>query len=161
MSEAEANLQILRPSRTKRRPGDIFVFQMPDKVFRFGRLISTSAQVGGFPANLVYLYDLEQDTKLPIPKLSPSRLLVPPLGTNQKPWTLGYFETVESSALAEPDVLPVHCFQDSRGWYFDENGVRLDHRHEPCGEYALQSYRTIDDILSDVLGFPQMWRRAA
>lgn len=156
MPDANTNLRVLQPSRRKRRPGDVFVYQMPDLRFRYGRLIATDARIGGFPANLVYLYKGEANTKLPIPNFSPSRLLVPPLGTNQKPWTLGYFEVLESRPLAQADLLPIHCFRDSRGWCFDEHGRQLEQAVEPCGEYALHSFRTIDDLLSDVLGFPKV-----
>jgi hypothetical protein len=153
MPDTKTNLRVLQPSRKKRRRGDVFVYQMPDDRFRFGRLISTDASIGGFPANLVYLYEAESNAKLPVPNLSPARVLVPPLGTNQKPWTLGYFEVVERQPLVQADLLPTHCFRDSRGWYFDERGHQLQHPLEPCGEYALHSFRTIDDLLSDVLGF--------
>jgi hypothetical protein len=154
--EVKTNLRVLQPSRKKRRPGDVFVYVMPDGLFRFGRLISKDAKIGGFPATLVYFYKGESSAKFPVPDLAPANLLVPPLGTNQKPWTLGYFEVVESRPLTGADLLPVHCFRDSRGWYFDERGRRLAHPIEPCGEYGLHSFRTIDDLLSDVLGFPKV-----
>jgi hypothetical protein len=150
------NLRVLQPSRKKRRPGDVFVYQMPDGLFRFGRLISTDSKVGGFPGHLVYFYKAQSNAKLPVPHLSPDNLLVAPLATNQKPWTLGYFEVVDSRPLAEADLLPIHCFRDSRGWYFDEHGRRLEHSVEPCGEYSLHSFRSIDDLLSGVLGLPKV-----
>ena len=130
---------------------------MPDEAFRFGRLISTTAEMGGFPgSHLVYFYDAKQASKHPIPELSRDAMLVPPLGTNQKPWTLGYFETLEHRPLSESDVLAQHCFRDLRGRCVDERGLLLSTPVEPCGEFALHSYRTIDDLLSDVLGFPQV-----
>jgi hypothetical protein len=52
------------------------------------------------------------------------------------------------------DVLPQHCFQDSRGWYFDEQGNRLHAAVEPVGQWGLHSYRTIDDEISKALGIP-------
>ena len=42
------NMRVLRPSREKRQPGDVFVYQMPDDAYRFGRLIARSVAVGGF-----------------------------------------------------------------------------------------------------------------
>jgi len=88
-----------------------------------------------------------------MPALSPKSLLVAPVITNQKPWTLGYFEVIESRPLRKADVLSRHCFRDIRGWYFDEFGNRLAHEEEPCGVWGLHSFRTIDDLLSDALGF--------
>ena len=141
MARICTNLQVLRPSRKARRPGDIFVYRMPDQLFRFGRLISTSAMPLGVPANLVYFYKPESHDRFPVPTLSPQSLLVAPVITNQKPWTLGYFEVLER-----------HCFRDIRGRYFDEHGNRLDHEEEPCGSWGLHSFRTIDDLLSNALG---------
>jgi len=153
MEQVSTNFRVLRPSRKRRQPGDIFVYQMPDGLFRYCRLISTDASPLGVPANMVYFFRVVSRAPLPVPALSPAELLVPPVITNQKPWTLGYFECVESRPLVPPDILPVHCFRDTRGWYFDERGNRLAERSEPCGEWGLHSFRTIDDLLSEALGF--------
>jgi hypothetical protein len=127
---------------------------MPDLRFRFGRLISTEAMIGGFPAHLVYLYKADSASRLPVPTLSPNSLLLPPLGVNQKPWTLGFFEVVESRSLHPDDVLAQHCFRDFRGRCVDERGRLLDQPTGPCGQYALHSHRSLDDLLSEALGFP-------
>ncbi len=152
MEEVRTNLRVLRPSRKRRRPGDIFVYKMPDGLFRFGRLIATDASPLGVPANLVYFYRRASHSAQPVAGVSPHELLVPPVITNQKPWTLGYFEVVESRPLESCDRLLRHCFRDTRGQYFDEHGNQLPERLEPCGEWGLHSYRTIDDLLSDALG---------
>jgi hypothetical protein len=87
-------------------------------------------------------------------RLSCERLLIPPLVVNQKPWTMGYFERVARVPLAASDVLPVHCFYSAwRNKYFDEAGRELPARIEPCGEFGLHSYLTVDDELSRALGF--------
>jgi hypothetical protein len=151
-------MRVLRPSREKREPGDVFVYQMPDGLYRFGRLVARDIAVGGFersPAqHLVYFYRGESATKDVLPDLDNLDFLVPPLVVNQKPWTLGYFERVARAPITAGQRLPTHCFRDSlRGRYFDETGSELSSPVEPCGEWALQSYRTVDDTLSSVLGF--------
>ena len=151
-------MRVLRPSREKREPGDVFVYQMPDELYRFGRLIARGVAVGGFEPSpiqhLVYFYRGESSSKSDLPNLQQLNLLVPPLVVNQKPWTLGYFERVARLPISSGESLASHCFRDSlRGRFFDEHGHQLDRSVEPCGEWALQSYRTVDDALSAALGF--------
>jgi hypothetical protein len=147
------NLQVLAPSRRAIRPGDVFVFKPASMPFFFGRVIRTDATVGGFPNGiLVYLYAVSSTDKTRVPELRRDELLLPPLATNRLPWSRGYFETVASRPLTESDVLPVHCFRSSTGRCFDEAGNPIEVPVEPMGEFALQSYRSIDDLVSDALG---------
>lgn len=147
------NLKILKPSRKKRRPGDIFIFKIKENEFGLGRIISTSSSIGGFEnVNLIYIYRTTTTDKQVIPNLSNNNLLIPPIGVNQKPWTLGYFEIIGYRELRDNDILPVHCFEDFTGRYYDDKGNILQERFEPCGENALNSYRTLDDKISLALG---------
>jgi len=150
------NLKVLKRSRRNPKVGDIFVVQMPGTPFFFGRVIRTDASVGGFDnCILVYFYRTFNNTKLPVPKLDRENLLLPPVATNARPWTMGYFENVDHSEVEKNDVRPVHCFRDFTGKLYDDNGRRLNAETEPVGEYGLQSYQTIDDLLSDALGRPR------
>ena len=63
-----------------------------------------------------------------------------------KRWFPGRFERGEAFDL--------HCFVDDRGIFYDEYGNKLSRRREPCGEYGLDSYLTIDDRISTALGIP-------
>ena len=152
--EPQVNMRVLTKSRKRPKPGDIFVFQMPDGLFRYGRVIRTDAVIGGFPnCTLIYIYSATSATKLPVPKLTKEQLLVPPIGTNRQPWLRGYFETIECRPFDHDDVLKTHCFESPTfKKYFDDQGRTLDDRCEPCGTYALDSYRTIDDAVSRALG---------
>jgi hypothetical protein len=72
---------------------------------------------------------------------------------NRMPWTKGYFETVGHSPIVEGDLLAQHCFLSAaRGRYFDENFNELPGPVEPCGDWALSSYRWLDDQIADALG---------
>jgi len=149
-------MQVLKRSRKPPREGDIFVYQVKSHPFGFGRVIRLNTKIGGFErVILLYLYDAFSPTKEPVPKLDRRKLLVPPLGTNQRPWTMGYFETICHRPLEAEDVLPVHCFWDDMYEpvrYFDEFGRRLKKRSEPCNVDALGSFRTIDVEISLALG---------
>lgn len=152
------NLRVLKPSRKAPRAGDVFVMQLPDDRYVFGRVMSTEAMAGAsMPgAILIYVYRPRFDsTDLPPrSELSRERLLVSPMMTNRRPWSKGYFETVAHWPLEPDDVLPQHCFLSAaRGRYFDEKGNELPGPIEPVGDYGLHSYRTIDDAVSAALGF--------
>lgn len=52
------------------------------------------------------------------------------------------------------DVLEQHCFSSpSRGRHFDEWGNEAPGAVEPVRDRDLHGYRTIDDEISDALGF--------
>lgn len=151
------NMLVLRKSRKKPSPGDIFTYLMPDQLYRFGRVIRTDAQVGGFgDCLLIYLYSAESENATSIPTLRKEELLFPPLATDRHVWVWGYFQTVEQRCLVDDDVWPVHCFyDDTRTFelYKDEYGKRLPRRSEPCGDTGLCGAGFIDARVSMALGF--------
>lgn len=150
------NLAVLKISRKVPKAGDVFVLQPLGRDFYFGCVIRTDATIGGFKnVILLYIYDITSPTKNPVPQLSPLRLLIPPKGTNRRPWTMGYFETIAHKVLLPQDVLSQHCFYDPlRKGYVDADGRERTTRFEPCGFDALDSFRTIDDAISRALGIP-------
>lgn len=158
---SETNLRILTPSRKKQRPGDVFAMQMPDELYLFGRVISNEAipGIGMSGAILIYVFRSRSEVKVPPDRaeLRPANLLVSPMMTNRLPWSRGYFETIERWPLEASETLGIHCFlHPYTGEYFDEKGNELPGPVEPVGDYGLHSYRTIDDEISDALGFPRV-----
>jgi len=149
------NMRALRKSRTLPTAGDVFVFQMPDSLFRYGRVIQTDTNIGGFKNSiLIYIYRATSGNRKPIPQLTRDDLLIAPTGTDRCVWTRGYFENIENRLLTTDDVLPVHCFWSGVfDCYKDELGNRLSRRHEPCGLFGLGSEVTIDCQVSMALGF--------
>jgi hypothetical protein len=159
----ETNMVVLERSRRRQQVGDLFTLRLGTRPYLFGRVVRTDANAGGFPnSNLVYIFRIESD--LPVPPdradLRPSNLLVPPIMTNRLPWSRGYFRTIASWPIGPGEALQRHCFEEPRRppdyphRYFDEHGVELPNRVEPCGEWGLHSYRTIDDAVSRALGMP-------
>jgi hypothetical protein len=147
------NLAVLKKTRGRPAPGDIFAMLPPDGLYLYGRVIATDANAGGFEgANLIYVYRARSKEKTAIPELLRAQLLLPPLMTNNLPWTKGYLEVVKNESLGQLERLPQHCFCDVRGWYFDEKGSRLARPTEPVGVFGLHSFRSIDDEISRALG---------
>jgi hypothetical protein len=150
------NLQVLKKTRRKPEAGDIFAMLPPDAGgYLFGRVIQTNANplgVGG--GILIYVYQPRSQGKETVPVLFRDQLLIPPMITNRLGWSRGYFEFLEHHDLGRMDRLRQHCFKDSRGLFFDEQGSRLTTEVPPVGEWGLHSYRTIDDEISSALGIP-------
>lgn len=159
MIEEGINLHVLRPSRKKLVPGDVFVMQPRKDRFIFGRVILVDLPSGKAPipgSNLIYIYRWMSESKQPnMEQLSRHNLLIPPIYINRLPWSKGYFETVARLELQAEDVLERHCFRRFNGDYFNEVGERLQEPVEPCGRWGLASYLVVDDEVSDALGYPR------
>lgn len=159
MPQPQTNLQVLRRSNKKPQPGDIFVMQLSDDTYLFGRVVSAEPDPAPMPLSyLIYVYADRSLTKEPaLERLHPDRLLLPPVFINRMPWTKGYFETVEHEDLDNDAMLPQHCFWDAaRARYVDLQHNPLPGEIQPCGDWALSSYRWLDDQVSDALGIPRV-----
>lgn len=134
--------------------------QLPTEKYLFGRVILAEPPREQAPmpaANLIYVYALQAETNQPDYRLlNPESLLIPPVWTNRLGWTKGYFQTIENLPLRPDMLLRQHCFRRDDGVYLDQIGARLAGRSEPCGEWALVSYRWIDDHISDALNIPRV-----
>jgi hypothetical protein len=159
--DPQTNIKVLKASRKKPRPGDVFAMQLPDGTHLFGRVVGAELEPPLAPmplAYLIYVYDVRSAGKQPdLGALLPDRLLLPPVFINRMPWTKGYFENVAHQEL-EPDLLlQQYCFWDAaRGRYVDEQQNPLPQEVQPCGDWGLSSYRWLDDQISDALGVPRV-----
>ena len=154
------NLRVLARSRRAPTAGDVFVMQLADGRYLFGRVILADLSADRAPmpgSNLIYVYRELSESKGPrYEALGPNNLLVPPLFTNRLGWVRGVFETVEHGSVNPSDMLEQHCFEDVFPRRFvDERGAVLGRRIEPCGTWGLQSYRAIDDQIADALAIPR------
>lgn len=160
MTAPHTNIRVIRRSRHRPKPGDIFAMQLPDETYLFGRVILTDLPLERAPmpgCNLIYVYKFRSADKDVDPDvLTPDQLLISPLFINRMPWTRGYFEHVAYRELREQDVLRQHCFLRSNGDYLDDHKRKLPGPIEPCGDWGLNSYRTLDDQVSDAVGIPRV-----
>ena len=159
---SEPNFELLEPSRKKLIPGDTFVMRYPGIGYLFGRVIYVDLPAGRAPfpgCNLIYIYD--ERSSVPDPdglSLVRENLLVPPIFINRLPWSRGYFQTVAHTPLQAGDILERHCFDATvfnKIMFVDQDCAKLDEPFEPCGNWALDSYLTIDDAVSEALGIPR------
>jgi hypothetical protein len=157
------NFEALGRSNRMPKNGDLFTLKLVSRQFLFGRVIRADADrltAPGPACNLIQIYDRQsEDERPPVDALSPESLLIPPLWTNRKAWTLGYFKTIASLPLLPADCLSPYCFEDTLPTfgtkYRDEEGGVLPDRLEPCGIWGLVSYRWVDDRISEALGVPK------
>ncbi len=156
------NLQMIRRTRKTLTPGDIFVMQLPDSTYLFGRVMDADIQdphrTPWRGTNLLYIYDYRSATKEPdLSQLTPDRLLIPPQFCNKLGWSRGYFETVAHEPLMPSDWLEQVSYWDTfREKFIGQNSEILPGKVEPCGIWAMGNYRHIDDRVSDALGIPRV-----
>lgn len=159
LSMSEPNMRVLRLSRPKLRDGDVFVLSPGDGPFLFGRVIDADLPRTRAPmpeSNLIYVYRYRSDKPAPDrSEMVPDALLIPPVYINRMPWTKGYFQNIDHWPLSDADLLDQHCFW-SGVWekYVDEKFNELPAKVDPCGHWALDSYRTFDDTVSEALEIP-------
>jgi hypothetical protein len=122
--------------------------------FLFGRVIDDDARVdSAHGLNLVYIYRASSPDKGAVPALLRADLLVPPLITNNLPWSRGYFETIENRPITAFERLRQHCFSRPEGGCVDERSNRIA-RSEPSTVWGVHSFASIDDLVSEALGVP-------
>lgn len=162
MTDPQTNLQVIRPSRKKPLAGDIFAMQLPDDTHIFGRVIDddiTDPRRAPMPGSyLIYVYSLRSADRTPdVVALAPDRLLLPPVFINKMPWSKGYFETVNHDDLRPADFLQQVSYWDAaRARFVDQAGNVVPREVQPAGDWALCSYRWLDDQISDALGIPRV-----
>ncbi len=153
-----AETKYLRPMKASRRrptPGDVFVMNLVNGRYLYGRVILADRprNVAPMPgSNLIQVYDTLTDEPVLDAPLGPERLLIAPLFINRLPWTVGLFATIASRPLLETDRLRRYCFRRWTGAFLDENGDQLAQRSEPCGEWSLASYGVLDSAIGEALG---------
>lgn len=68
MAEVQANLRVIKPSRKKPRPGDVFAMQLPDETYMFGRVVGAELEPPQAPmplSYLIYVYSERSQTMVP------------------------------------------------------------------------------------------------
>ena len=114
------NLQVLKRSRKKPEVGDVFAMLPSDGEYLYGMVMDLRSpwNDGGraeFVAALVYIFRARSSEMLEIPTLSANDLLVGPMFTNNRPWTLGFAQTVESRSIGAADEVANLTFWDNIG----------------------------------------------
>lgn len=162
MPDTSTNIQVIKPSRKKPVEGDVFAIRLPDNTHLFGRVIDADIKDlrrAPMPGSyLTYVYAERSTSMEPdLANLTTDRLVLPPVFINKMPWTKGYFATVAHIPLVPSDRLAQHCFWSAaRETFVDENRNPLPRETRPCGDWALCSYRWLDDQISDALGIPRV-----
>jgi len=149
------NMVILKPSRERRIPGDVFTYHIPAIGWLFGRIIRTDAKM--FDKStflLIYAYKPVSKDPSVVPTLRRDDLLIPPEIIGSSPWTMGYFKRIRREPLKPTDVLPRHCFYNrSVGRYYNEYDKEVK-RSKPFAIHGLLGYRSFDNAVSEALGIP-------
>ncbi|MBG0831638.1 hypothetical protein HS041_28310 [Planomonospora sp. ID67723] len=159
MHGEKIHFEVLGRSRKALAPGDLFTFSIKTRGYFFGRVISPSMPEDHpltSSACLIYIYAFENSEKrIDLQSIDVRSFLIPPLFTNRRPWTMGYFQVLENIPLTQRDVLEKHCFWDVPfDRYVDEMGCLVEKKIEPCGSFGLASYYGISEEIGEALGLP-------
>jgi hypothetical protein len=68
--------------------------------------------------------------------------------TTRAPWSRRYFEFVRSQPLLPGDFYERHCFRDSEGRLFDEDGRPIDAPIDPVGPWRLYEVEAIEAAIA-------------
>lgn len=150
------NMQQLRRTRKAPRAGEVFTFRLKARGYGYGRVIRTDCNLDGMSDTiLIYIYARFDPRPHQDVLLGKAGLLLPPMLTNRLAWTRGYFQPLAARPQQPGATLRVNCFWDDvNECYVNEDGKPLKRRSEPCGFYALNSFRTIDRAISEAVGIP-------
>ena len=156
--DPERNMRHFLPSRKRRRPGDLFAYQMPDGWWGYIRFVKTDCAVVFFTGlNLLYIYRYRTPI-LEVPnriKISRDDLLIPPQLTNNLGWVRGYFLFLTHLPIQDGEVFDRHCFwSELNHAHYDEFSNRVAAPFDPLGSQGVASYSLIDLRVSRALGIP-------
>ncbi|MEU8201564.1 Imm26 family immunity protein [Streptosporangium sp. NPDC049046] len=161
MNDDKLHFEKLKSSRKRLTAGDLFTFSVKNRGNFFGRVIIPSMPEDHpltDAACLIYIYALESPSiTIDYRTIDTRSFLIPPLFTNRRPWTMGYFQTLASPPLGERDILKKHCFWDIPfGKYVDEMRRPIESKVMPCGMFGVASYSAISSEVGRALGLPTL-----
>ena len=151
--EYKMNMRVLKKSNKNPMPGDIFVFQLNNSKYMYGKVIRNDASLPPIKdMYLVYIYSATSPDKT-IPTLQKKELLIPPVVINKRLWTMGYFEKVGHKDLEKDEMFSTHCFEkvhpidSSKISYVNEYGEKIPKKISPCGSYGLVGFMGLDKMI--------------
>ncbi|MFG0330109.1 MAG: Imm26 family immunity protein [Phycisphaerales bacterium] len=166
-------------SRRRPRPGDLFVMRERADPGRYlhGLVVRTDADISrtGHAGSLIYLFNRLTDEPRPvddpIATMRPANLLLPPIITNRRPWTMGLFRTIDDDSYSIDDfeLLDPHIFDaviPTSRRFVNEHGDPVDaetvtamtrhmthHHPRPFLEAGVVGYLYIDELAGEALGW--------
>ncbi|MFF5245439.1 Imm26 family immunity protein [Streptosporangium sp. NPDC000095] len=161
MNDGKLHFETLKSSRKHLASGDLFTFSIKSRGNFFGRVIIPSMP-RDHPltdaACLIHIYAFESPgATIDHLTIDTRPLLIPPLFTNRRPWTMGYFQTLTNIPLGEHDMLKQHCFLDLPFCrYVDEMRRPTEGKVIPCGTFGVASYSAISSEVGRALGLPTL-----
>lgn len=127
---------LLRRGKSSRKPvvaGEVFGFTFVDPDLTLvGRVVRDDARIVGFHDGiylLLYVYrevfDGDPADDMVFARLTPDKLLMPPVLTDRGGWTRGAFRRLGKFPLTPRLELPRHVFVHSPGVFYDEYANRV------------------------------------
>ena len=141
------DLIAMRRSCKKPQEGDVFVLQPVEGQFYFGKVIKTNlVSIDSFinGSTLIYIYQYCSGEKVIPHDLENKEFLIPPAVVNNRPWSMGYFETICNVEVSEKEKNADFAFWDVlREIFVDINKQPVKKKPKYWSDFGLGSYGVI------------------
>lgn len=157
----ELHLIPIKRTRNKPKTGDVFVVQPIKGIYYYGKVINDSHKCStGIELEwpLIYFYNYHS-TKIKLPE-NLTDILIAPILTNHKPWTMGYFYTIGNIPVTELEKnldcgfkdFPITDFNQEHPFYRNIYGEIIDYIPKYSTRFGLSSYMGVNYDICKVLG---------
>ncbi|GEN45965.1 immunity 26/phosphotriesterase HocA family protein [Alkalibacillus haloalkaliphilus] len=145
----------MKPSRKKRKAGEVFVLQPKEGIYFYGRVmkVNISIQRPGMSGwSLVYIYQ-NPTNELKLPNhLDNRELLIAPKIVNNQGWLKGYFCSIGHIPVKDEDYKKDYGFWDIvTKQYLDEEGKPISFTPTIYTDFGIGSYGSVAYDIKQVI----------
>ncbi|MBX3357498.1 MAG: hypothetical protein KF745_03630 [Phycisphaeraceae bacterium] len=130
-----------------------------DNEWLFSRVINTSAVASPLAndwlGTLLYVFKYKNNRPLPPQRLFVNDLLMPPVIVSGELWHHRLVELIDNRGFFDGELFDIHCFRSlvfTTQRYYDEHGVELASRVEPCGLQVLYTAQGLAKEITNAIG---------
>lgn len=138
----------MKQSKKEPKTGDVFVLQPQKGDYCYGKVIQAKikSQYATFNGwHLIYVYNYITHDIVSHIHIDNTPLLIAPMIINNRPWTMGYFETLFNSSVTDYDKSIDFGFWDVlRKKCFDIHGNEISRKPYYLGIFGLGSYGAVE-----------------
>ncbi|MFN0093941.1 MAG: Imm26 family immunity protein [Dehalococcoidia bacterium] len=154
-SPSQTNLRLIRRTRQRQIPGNVFAMLPPDdRGYLFAQVSQIGREDGLMRGSLViHVFALRKaELTVTCDEIDQADPLIDPIWTNSRGWSVGGVFLTVTNCPVRPNRV-IGAFKTYDGLVVDECRRTVQFAHEgTLGIWGLASYRSLDDKISDALG---------